>query len=109
MINAVCDIQIENEEYKIVVNVGSMVNVERKSGQKFLEVVKSAEQGSFVALAELLSACLRKDNKPVGMEFIEEMNFDVFTDLAEPLVTTILKAFPEKDAKKKVKILTPMK
>ena len=109
MLKAVCDVQIENEDYKIIVNVGSMVNVERISGKKFIEIVKDAESGSILALALLLSACLTKDNEPVGMKFVESMDFDVFQDLSSPLVETVIKAFPKKNDKKKVKILTPVK
>ena len=111
MINAKCPIQIEGQNYEIVVNVGKMIQVEKNSGYSFMDIVKKAENGSIAAIAGLLAECLTKDNESVGIEEIKSMNFDVFEELFEPLIETIVKAFPQKKKgdKKKVVVLKTIK
>ena len=107
MMIAKCDIKIDEVDYQIIVNVGSMIDVEKRTGKTFMKVVKEAESGSFVAIADLLASCLCKDEKPVGFNFVENMAFDVFNDLASPLIDTIIASFPDKDNKKKVEVISP--
>lgn len=111
MINAKCPIQIEGQDYEIIVNVGKMIQVEENSGHSFMDAVKKAESGSIAAIAALLAECLTKDGKSVGFEEINNMNFDVFEELVEPLIETIVKAFPQKKKgdKKKVVVLKTIK
>ena len=111
MINAKCPIQIEGQDYEIIVNVGKMIQVEENSGHSFMDAVKKAENGSIAAIASLLAECLTKDGKSVGFEERKGMNFDVFEELFEPLIETIVKAFPQKKKgdKKKVVVLKTIK
>lgn len=111
MINAKCPIKIEGQDYEIIVNVGKMIQVEENSGHSFMDAVKKAENGSIAAIASLLAECLTKDGESVGLEEIKGMNFDVFEELFEPLIETIVKAFPQKKKgdKKKVVVLKTIK
>lgn len=110
MINAKCLIKINDEDFEIIVNVGKMIEIEKLTGKTFMESLKSAETGSVATIAMLLASCLCKEGKSVGMNFIEEMDFDVFEELTNPLIDTIFKSFPDKKSgKKKVTVLTKMK
>ena len=55
MINAKCPIQIEGQDYEIIVNVGKMIQVEENSGHSFMDAVKKAENGSIAAIASELA------------------------------------------------------
>lgn len=109
MINAKCPIQIEGQDYEIIVNVGKMIQVEENSGHSFMDAVKKAENGSIAAIASLLAECLTKDGESVGFEEIKGMNFDVFEELFEPLIETIVKAFPQKKKGDKKKVVVVLK
>ena len=110
MIKAKCPLQIEGENFEMVVNVGTMLSAERKTGKGFMDLVKEAEKGSLNEIVGLLSSCLLKEGKPVGEEFIKDMDFEVFQELFEPLINTIIVAFPaKKDGKKKVVVLETIK
>lgn len=110
MINAKCLVKIGEENFEIIANVGRMIEIERLSGKTFMQSLKDAEKGSISSIAMLLASCLCKDETPVGMKFVEDMDFDVFDELTNPLIDTILKAFPDKKSgKKKVTVLTKMK
>lgn len=105
MMNAICPLQIEGQDYEIAINVGSMVRSERETGKSFMELVKEVESGNLPSIAFLLAQCLRKDKKPVGMDFISEMDFEVFQELFEPLIDTLLEAFPAKKESDKKKVI----
>lgn len=107
MINAKCDIKIEGVDFQIIVNVGSMVDVERKTGKKFMTVVDEAEKNSILSQAALLASCLHKDGKAVGADFINDMEFDTFLEVSAPLYDTIIKSLPKKNGKKKVEVVIP--
>lgn len=110
MVNSECLLKIGDTEYKIIANIGAMIEVEKISGKPFMSTLKEADSGSIKAIAVLLASCLSKDNKPVGMDFVGAMDFDVFEELTSPLLSTILKSFPDKKSgKKKVTVLTVMK
>lgn len=110
MINAKCLVKIGEEDFEIIANVGRMIEIERLTGKTFMQSLKDAEKGSMSTIAMLLASCLCKDNEPVGMKFVENMEFDVFDELTTPLIDTILKAFPDKKSgKKKVTVLTMVK
>jgi len=94
MLKNVTHIQIEEEKFDIVVNVGTMIDVENETGKDFMTLAKETEKGSIVALSSMLACCLCKDGKPVGIDFIREMDFDVFSSLLNPLIDSIIKAFP---------------
>lgn len=108
MTNAKCKLQIEGVDFEIIANVGTMIDVEKKTGKSFMECIREAESGGVLPISVLLSSCLCKDGKPVGDDFISQMEFDVFEQLASPLMDTIIKAFPTKESKKKVMLLTAM-
>ena len=96
---------INEEEYELEVNVGSMIQAERLSGTQFMSLVAEAEKGSIQNVSYLLASCLKKDGEPVGMKFIEAMNFSTFEELFEPLFDLIIKSFPTSDTKKNVVVV----
>lgn len=108
MLNNVIKLKIEEENYEISINIGKMINCERISGKSFIPLVQEAEQGSILALSQILSECLSKDGKSVGIDFISGLDFDVFDELIQPLIGAINNSFPD-SSKKKVEILTPIK
>lgn len=99
-------LQIEDVDYEILVNVGTMIKAEEISGMTFMELSKLAEKGSVIAIAQLLSVCLQKDGKEVGFDFVSNMEYSMFDELFEPLIDGIINAFPKKDDKKKVVVLS---
>lgn len=99
-------IQISEDVYEIVVNVGTMIRAEEVSGEPFMQLAKNAEKGSVKAVAQLLSVCLYKDGKEVGFEFIGDMEYSVFDELFDPMIDAIINAFPKKNDKKKVIVLS---
>lgn len=108
MLSKVCKIEIEKEEYEIKCSIRQMSECEELYGENFIKLVKDAEQGEILPLTKLLSVCLIKDGKSVGIDFIKDLDFSIFQELFEPLIDVILLSFPQ-DGKKKVKVLTQMK
>lgn len=109
MLNAVTKVLIEDQEFSLIANVGKMIQIEKATGETFMNVLKNAESGGVSAIATLLGACLCKDKKSVGIDYIAEMDFDVFEELVTPLMEVIAKAFPQADRKKKVIVMGKMK
>lgn len=111
MLSQRCKLTIDDEKYEIKVNVGSMIEVEQLTGKQFMEVVDSVETGSFIEIAQLLGCCLFKENekKPVGYDFILSLEFDVFQELLEPLIDSIVSSFPQSDKKKRIQIIAKTK
>lgn len=97
-------VMINDEKFEIVVNTGAMIDVENLTEESFLNVVKKAEKGSIPALAHLLSACLHKEEKPVGMDYIRDMDVNDFGDLFNPLIDAIIASFP---IEKKTRVILP--
>lgn len=92
-------VKVNGEDLEIVVNIGSMIAVEKSTGEGFIKVLGKMEGGDLIPLVALLGACLRKDGKPVGTDYIENMFFDEVEKLIEPFMVAIEKAFPNKDSK----------
>ena len=111
MLNQICELEIDGEKFEIKINVGTMIDAERQSGTSFMNLIKKVEKGGTADAAMLLSACLTKagEDEGVGMEYIREMEFDTFKQLFEPLLNSIISAFPKADKKKptvKIKKMT---
>lgn len=96
---------IDEKNYEMEVNVGSMIQAERLSGMKFMSLIAEAEKGSVEHISYLLASCLKENGKPVGMSLIESMEFSTFEELFEPLFNLIINSFPTSETKKNVKIV----
>lgn len=96
---------INEIDYDLEVNIGSMIEAERLSGTHFMDLVAKAEKGSIENVSYLLGSCLKKDGKSVGLKFIEEMDFATFEQLFEPLFDLIIKSFPTSETKKNVVVV----
>lgn len=96
---------INEENYELEVNIGSMIQSERLSGTQFMTLVAEAEKGSIQNVSYLLASCLKKNGEPVGMKFIESMDFATFEGLFEPLFDLIIKSFPTSETKKNVVVI----
>lgn len=105
MKNASCLVLIDEKEYELRVNIGTMIQIEKMSGKTFMALVKEAEQGSMMAIAQLLSVIVTCNGKPVGINFIHEMEVSIFQELFNPMIDCIISSFPSSD-KKKVNVLT---
>ena len=92
-------VKVNGEDLEIVVNIGSMIEVEKSTGEGFIKVLGKMEGGDLIPLVALLGACLRKDGKPVGTDYIENMFFDEVEKIIDPFMGAIEKAFPKKDSK----------
>lgn len=92
-------VKVNGEDLEIVVNIGSMIAVEKSTGEGFIKVLGKMEGGDLIPLVALLGACLRKDGKPVGTDYIENMFFDEVEKIIDPFMVAIEKAFPNKDSK----------
>ena len=101
MVRNSVEVLINEVKYEFCVNVGSMMHIEKTSGKSFMAVLKKAEKGELLALTILLGSCLRKDGKPVGTEFIENLYLDELEELMNPLMEAIANAFPQNDGKEK--------
>jgi len=99
MINKAVPVTIRDKEYEIVVNVGSMLAVEKMAKKGFMEVLKETDQGQLGPIATLLAACLKENKKPVGMEFIEILGFEEMESLLPSLMEAITQSFPASDKK----------
>lgn len=107
MLRKSSSVTINEESFEIVVNVGTMIDVENETGKDFMSLSKSTETGSLLAFAQLLAVCLKKDGKSVGMQFIKDMDLEQFGSLFDPLIDAIISAFPtEKKKKEEVKTET---
>ena len=100
---------IDEKIYELEVNVGSMINAERLSGTQFMSLVAEAEKGSVQNISYLLARCLKENGQPVGMKFIENMDFGTFEQLFDPLFDLIIKSFPTSDTKKNVVVVETRK
>ena len=92
-------VKVNGEELEIVVNVGSMLEVEKVAKKGFIKVLAEMEQGDLLPLVILLGACLRKDGKAVGRAYLENMSFDEVEVLIDPFMEAIEKAFPKNNSK----------
>lgn len=102
MIRNSVTVTIEGKQYEVVVNVGSMINVEKISGKGFMTVLGGMEKGELIPITQLLSACMRdQKGNPVGTRFIENLSFSEVQSLLDPLMQAILKAFPESNGDEK--------
>lgn len=99
MIKNFVPVEINGENYEIVVNVGAMLEVEKISGKNFMEVLKETETGNLTPTAIILSSTLKKDKKPVGIDFVKELSFADMQGLLNPLMKAIGLAFPDGDGK----------
>ena len=66
---------------------------------------EEAEKGSVQNVSYLLASCLKENGQPVGMKFIENMDFGTFEQLFDPLFDLIIKSFPTSDTKKNVVVV----
>ena len=98
LINSI-PVKVKEDELEIVVNVGSMIAVERSTGEGFIKVLSKMESGDLIPLVELFGACLRKNGKPVGTKYIENMFFDEVEKLIEPFMNAVELAFPSQNSK----------
>lgn len=96
-------VKVNGEELEIVVNIGSMIAVEKSTGEGFVKVLGKMESGELIPLVALLGACLRRDGKPVGTDYIETMLFEDVEGLIEPFMKAIEMAFPKDNKSKNVK------
>lgn len=92
-------VKVNGEELEIVVNIGSMIAVEKSTGEGFIKVLGKMEGGELIPLVALLGACLRKDGKPVGTDYIENMLFEDVEGLIDPFMKAIELSFPKGDSK----------
>lgn len=92
-------VKVNGEDLEIVVNIGSMLEVERVAKKGFIKVLAEMERGELLPLVILLGACLRKDGNPVGREYLENMLFEEVEGLVEPFMEAIEKAFPKNNSK----------
>lgn len=99
MINKAIPVTIKEKEYEIVVNVGSMLAVEKIAKRGFLEVLKETEKGELGPIAILLASCLKDNKKAVGLDFVEALEFGEMETLLSPLMEAITNSFPTNDKK----------
>lgn len=100
MINKAIPVTIKEKEYEILVNVGSMLVVEKVAKKGFMEVLKDTDKGELRPIAILLSACLKDKKKSVGIDFVEKLQFEEMEALLNPLMEAITNSFPTGDDKK---------
>lgn len=110
MLGQICKLEINGEKFEIKVNVGTMLDAERQSGKSFMSLVKSVEKGEIENVAILLGSCLTRsgEEEGVGISYIRDMDFYTFQQLFEPLLDSIIAAFPQSDKKKQTVKITAM-
>ena len=102
MIRNSVPVTVKGEHLEIVVNVGAMIAVEKTARKGFMKVLAEMEIGDLLPVSILLGACLKKNGKPVGVDFVESLYFDEMEELLNPLMEAISLAFPPAGKEKNV-------
>lgn len=90
-------VKVRDEELEIVVNIGSMLDVEELTGKGFMQVLAETENGKIFPSLAILSCCLRKKDSEfgVGLDYLRNLETEEFSEISVKMIEGIMNSLPE--------------
>lgn len=90
-------VQIREENFEIVVNIGSMLDVEELTGNGFMQVLAETENGKLFPSLAILSCCLRREGADVGvgMDYLRSLETEEFSEISVKMIEGIMNSLPK--------------